>query len=217
MVRHILLLLSSLGLAAAFTVTAPLTNDRRNVSPLYMGGSSGYSTTLDGKKKTVERIKGLLDTSEMIFAIPASAVTVKQSESLRNNMPAGTHVAVIKNKLMARALEDTDYQAASTLLKGANMWFFIENDISSTMTAYKAFTKEFQKQETHAVLGGVMDQIAYDGPGVDIIGSLPSKDTLYAQIAGAIKAVPTKVARVIKAPGDKMARAIKLATDENTK
>jgi large subunit ribosomal protein L10 len=46
---------------------------------------------------------------------------------------------------------------------------------------------------------------------------LPSKQELYARIAGSILAVPTKVARVIKAPNSKLARAIKLATDEVTK
>lgn len=42
------------------------------------------------------------------------------------------------------------------------------------------------------------------------------KQELYAQIAGSIKAVPTKLARVVKANPEKLARAIKMATaDEN--
>jgi large subunit ribosomal protein L10 len=65
-----------------------------------------------------------------------------------------------------------------------------------------------------------LEGTTYDTSGVDAISKLPSKLELYAQIAGAIKAVPTKVARVIKAPGSKLARAIKLATmpepDEST-
>ena len=100
------------------------------------------------------------------------------------------------------------------MLSGANMWFFVEEDISASLKAYKAFLKETGKKETHGVLGGVMDQTFYDDNGVDAIGKLPSKQELYAKIAGSIKAVPTKVARVIKEPNSKLARAIKLAGEK---
>jgi len=40
---------------------------------------------------------------------------------------------------------------------------------------------------------------------------MPSKDELYAKIAFAIQAVPTKLARATDATGQKLARAIKLA------
>ena len=119
---------------------------------------------------------------------------------------------VIKNKLMARAIDGTPYEAAANMLKGPNMWFFIEDDIKGTMTAYKDFLKEANKKETHPILGGVMEATAYDTQGVEAIGQLPTKSELYAKIAASIQAVPTKVARVIKAPGSKLARAIKLAT-----
>lgn len=176
------------------------------------GGASGYATSLDGKKATVAAVQDLLESSDMIFNIPASALTVQESQSLRASMPEGTTVKVVKNKLMARAMEDNGYAAGGELLKGANMWFFVEEDISATIKAYKAFVKENGKKESHGILGGVMEGVLYDPAGVDAIGNLPSKDELYAKIAGAIKAVPTKVARVIKEPNSKLARAIKLAT-----
>jgi len=182
--------------------------------PLF-GGSTGYATSLDGKKETVEKIKGLLDSSEMIFTIPSGSITVAQSQQLRQSMPEGTTVAVVKNTLMSRAVEGTDYESATSMLKGPNMWFFIEEDISGTIKAFKAFQKENGKKDTHQINGGVIEGVAYDSAGVEAIGNLPSKQDLYAKIAGSIKAVPTKVARVIKAPSSKLARAIKLATEEN--
>ena len=81
-------------------------------------------------------------------------------------------------------------------------------------SAYKSFIKEYGKQETHGIVGGVMDETYYDASGVDAIGKLPSKQELYAKIAGSIKAVPTKLARVVKEPGSKLARAIKLAGEK---
>lgn len=127
-------------------------------------------------------------------------------------MPEGTTISVIKNTVMERAIEGTEYASATSLLQGANMWFFIEEDIGGTIKAFNAFVKESGKKESHGVLGGVIEGTVYDPQGVEAIGALPSKNELYARIAGGIKAVPTKLARVVKAPGSKLARAIKLAT-----
>jgi len=216
MVKRAALLLP-LGYAAAFT-GQPFVGRSPSITtgPLF-GGAAGYSTTLEGKTERVEKVKSLLDSSEMIFTVPAGFMTVAQTQVLRRSLPEGTTMSVIKNKLMNRAVEGTEYEAASSMLKGPNMWFFIEEDISGTIKAYNAFLKDSGKQETHPILGGVMEGEAYDAAGVTAIGKLPSKQELYAKIAGSIKAVPTKVARVIKAPNSKLARAIKLATDENNK
>jgi large subunit ribosomal protein L10 len=176
------------------------------------GGSSGYASSKAGKQERVARVKELLDTSQMIFTVPAGSITVGQSQKLRRAVPEGTTVSVIKNTLMERAVKDTEYEVATSMLKGANMWFFIEEDISGTMKAWRQFVKENGKKDSHSVLGGVLEGTAYDSAGVEAIGDLPTKDELYAKIAGSIKAVPTKVARVIKAPNSKLARAIKLAT-----
>lgn len=210
MVRSVVIL-SALAVASAFTAVPLVSRTPAVPSSLYMGGSSGYATSLAGKKEKVERIKELLNTSQMIFTVPASSITVAQSQNLRRSLPEGTTASVIKNTIMERALEGTEYEKAGALLQGANMWFFIEEDIGGTMKAWTAFVKESGKKDTHGYLGGVIESTLYDPAGVEAIGKLPSKDELYARIAGSIKAVPTKVARVIKAPSSKLARAIKLA------
>jgi large subunit ribosomal protein L10 len=182
-----------------------------------MGGSSGYATSIEGKKSTVEKVKGLLTSSQMIFTVPSGSMTVPQAQQLRASMPEGTTVSTIKNKLMIRALEGTEFEQATGLLKGPHMWFFIEEDIGASIKAFGAFAKSTGKLETHPFLGGMMEGQVYDGKGVDTIGKLPSKKELYAMIAGSIKQVPTKVARVIKAPSSKLARAIKLAGEKAEK
>jgi large subunit ribosomal protein L10 len=209
------LLLLPFAYAAAFT-GQPLVSrsPSKNVAPLYMGGAQGYASSLEGKKVVVEGLKGLLESSELIFTVPAGAIKVTQSQALRRSMPEGTTVKVVKNKLMLRATQGTDYEAASSLLQGANLWFFIESDIPGSIKAFNQFLKETSKQESNAILGGVMDSTAYDSQGIKEIGQLPSKQELYAKIAAGILAVPTKVARVIKAPNSKLARAIKLATEK---
>jgi large subunit ribosomal protein L10 len=178
-----------------------------------MGGATGYASTLEGKKKRVETIKGLLESSQMVFTVPASGLTVSETQELRRSLPDGTTMSVVKNSIMKRAIEGTEYEeGAGTFLKGANMWFFIEEDIGGSIKGFNSFVKDNAKQDSHLILGGVLEGNVYDQKGIDAIGKLPSKEELYAKIAGGIKAVPTKLARVIKAPNMKLARAIKLAT-----
>ena len=208
-------LLLLLPFSAAFMGQPLVTRTLASSSSLYMGGAAGYSTSLEGKKETVKNINELLDKSQMVFTVPSGSMTVTESQKLRLSMPEGTTIATVKNTLMKRALEGTEYEAAVSLLEGPNMWFFIEEDVSATIKAFNSFTKDYGKKESHPVRGGMMEGQMYDGDGVDTIGKLPSKDELYAMIAGSIKAVPTKVARVIKAPNSKLARAIKLATEKN--
>ena len=214
MVRSFLLLPLSVIAANAFMGQPLVSRTPATEAPLYMGGGSGFATSLDGKKEKVARVKGLLDTSQMVFSVPANSITVSEVQGLRDSLPEGSVAAVVKNSIMRRAVEGTEFEeATAALLKGPNMWFFIEDDIGATVKAWNAWVKDTGKKESHSVLGGVIEGNYYDEKGVDAIGKLPSKDELYAKIAGSIKAVPTKVARVIKAPSSKLARAIKLATE----
>lgn len=212
MMRRILFYAAAIASASAFTMMPP---PSASTTQLF-GGARGVSTTLEGKQKTVETVKSLLDTSEMIFSVPSSSLTVAQTETLRRSLPPGTVAKVVKNKLFSRASAGTEYeQPTAELMKGANMWFFIGDDLSGSIKAYNSFIKAEGLLETHSIIGGALEGNAYDGKGVDGIGKLPSKQELYGQIAGAIQAVPTQVARVLKAPSSKLARAIKLATEEN--
>ncbi|KAL7539678.1 hypothetical protein ACHAWF_006480 [Thalassiosira exigua] len=202
-----------LGLAASASAFNGPTPDTRPRTALY-GGARGGATTLEGKKETVSQVKELLDSSEMIFTVPASGIAVSQVQTLRRSLPESTTMKVVKNKLMNRAIEGTEYEPAGEMLKGANMWFFIEEDIGGTVKSWNSFVKEEGLQESHFILGGNIEGTNYDAKGVAAISKLPSKIDLITRIAGSIQAVPTKVARVVKAPGMKVARAIKLAGEE---
>ena len=207
---------SLIGSANAFSPNSVQPCSSLSSSALQMGGCSKFATSKEGKVERVDSVKQLLGKTQMIISVPANKLTVKQVSLLRRSLPSGTTAQVVKNTLMARACEGTTFeQATSGMLKGSNMWFFIEEDIGGTVKAFNQFVKENNKKDYHTILGGVIEGVAYDGAGVDAISKLPSKLELIARIAGGIKAVPTKVARVVKAPGSKLARAIKLATDKN--
>lgn len=169
---------------------------------------------MEGKTATISKVKELLDSSEMIFTVPANGITVSQVQTLRRSLPEGTSMSVVKNKLMNIAIGGTQYEPAAEMLTGANMWVFIDEDIAGSVKSWNAFVKTEALGESHEILGGNIEGVNYDKEGVLAISKLPSKKELIAQIAGGIQAVPTKVARVVKAPGMQVARAIKLAGEE---
>lgn len=212
-VQLLLCIYSLTSAVNAFIVSTTTPTTHRSNIELY-GGGAGYATTLAGKQETVTKVKELLEKSDLVFSVPSSSISVSQAQLLRRAMPDGTTCKVVKNKIMARALAGTQYEPiADSLLKGANMWFFIEDDISGSIKAYNEFLKESNKRETHEIIGGCMEGLIYQSEGIQAIGKLPSKLELYAMIARSINMVPTKLARVVKEPGNKLARAIKLATD----
>lgn len=209
--KNSLILLGAVTSAVAF---APTSKQTTTVTALF-GGGRGEASTLEGKKESVAKVKELLDKSEMIISVPASGITVSQVQQLRRSLPEGTTAKVVKNKLMARAVEDTTWEAiGDDFLKGANMWFFIEEDIGGSVKSWNDFTKDTGLDEL-IINGGNIEGTNYDETGVAAISKLPSKMELIAKIAGGIKAVPTKLARVTNAPATKMARAIKLAGEKN--
>ena len=203
-----------LGVVASAAAFAP--SPQQPTTTALFGGARGVATTLEGKKDTVAKVQDLLEKSEMVITVPASGITVSQVQTLRRSLPESTTAKVVKNKLMARAIEGTSWETlGDEYLKGANMWFFIEEDIGGTVKSWNAFVKDAGLKESHSINGGNIEGVNYDTKGVDAISKLPSKLELIAKVAGGIKAVPTKLARVTNAPGVKMARAIKLAGEKN--
>ena len=89
--------------------------------------------------------------------MPSEGLTVSESAALRQSMPEGTTISLIKNKLMSRAIEGQgEWEPAGDLLKGTNMWFFVEEDISGSLKAFKKVrgeggrqAKERRSEHTH--------------------------------------------------------------------
>jgi len=107
----------------------PLSNPPPLPQTLF-GGGRGAATSPAGKRARVSFVQDKLSSSQMIFSVPSEKITVSQSEQLRANVPEGTTVSLIKNTLMNRAIKSSDeWQEAESLLKGTNLWFFIEEDI----------------------------------------------------------------------------------------
>lgn len=190
-----------------------------------VAGRSLQSTSFTGTKpqhmkkaEEVKTLKILLDDSSFVFGIPNAGIPGNEIVSLRKSMPAGVTTKTIKNTIMRYACEGTEWSVVDPLLKKANLWFFVDEDvhIKDTIGALTKWTKDYAKKETHEILGGVFGGELLDADGVDAVGKLPTKQELMGQLAFALQeAGAARIVRCINQVPTKLARGIKLAKEDD--
>jgi len=199
---------------------APAREARNGV--VMMGGRKatplGRTSTRAGKETKVAEVNAALDSTLLLFSLPMQGTTVKQLSALRSKLPESTKSMVVKNKLMARAVEGSDFAVVSdSMLTGTNMWFFVQEDgLRGTVECYADWVKNFKAdklEEKCAIKGGAMEGKLLDVKGVNAVKDLPTKDELYARIAYGINMAGAQgiAVRLKKAAGGQLVKAINLA------
>lgn len=107
--------------------------------------------------------------------------------------------------------DDEKWQPMSELLNGSSAFLLVKEDFSSAIKAYQEFQKVTKKTELR---GGVLEGRLLKEPDVKVLGDLPSKEQLIAQIAGAINALATKIAVGINEVPGSLARALQAVSDQ---
>ncbi|MBG1262991.1 50S ribosomal protein L10 [Nostoc commune] len=169
--------------------------------------------TLENKKEIVADLKETLSQSTLALVIDYQGLTVSEITDLRRRLrPSGTVCKVTKNTLMGIAIKDDEkWQPMSELLNGASAFLLVKEDFSSAIKAYQEFQKVSKKTELR---GGVLEGRLLKEPDVKILGDLPSKEQLIAQIAGAINALATKIAVSINEVPGSLARALQAVSEQ---
>ncbi|MEO0539310.1 MAG: 50S ribosomal protein L10 [Cyanobacteria bacterium P01_A01_bin.105] len=164
--------------------------------------------TLENKKEIVGELKELLDNAQLALVIDYGGLSVAEITDLRNRLrPKGAVCKITKNTLMRIAVDGNEnWQPMTEFLKGTSAFVLIEEDLGGAIKEYQAFKKDTKKTELR---GGVMEGRALNQDDIKAITDLPTKEELIARIAGAIKAVPTKLAVGVKQVPTKLAVGIK--------
>jgi large subunit ribosomal protein L10 len=170
---------------------------------------SGFRTTKDGKAGVIARTKELIQKSSMIISVPFEGVTKENTDILRKSLPQGVPASMVKNALMRKSVEGTDFAALTSNLKHESLFFFVpEGQAKPVYDAFKKWQKEIKRiePEYEARVLATEGQ-AYVGKQLEYVVSLPSKLELITKVAIGIKATPTRLARAIKAVPNKVGRA----------
>tara|TARA_Y100001968_G_C19201258_1_gene640099 strand:- start:181 stop:708 length:528 start_codon:yes stop_codon:yes gene_type:complete len=168
--------------------------------------------TLESKKKIVEELQGLLDEAEMALVLDYKGLSIKEMSELRTRLQGSNGVCkVTKNTLMRQAIDGKEtWSDLNSLLTGTNAFILIKGDIGSAVKAVETFQKETKKSETK---GGLFEGKLLSQDEIKAIASLPSREVLMAQIAGAINATATKVAVGINELPSGLARSLQQHAD----
>ena len=168
--------------------------------------------TLESKKKIVEELKQLLGEAEMALVLDYQGLSIKEMSDLRTRLHSNNGICkVTKNTLMRQAINgDETWSKLDSLLTGTNAFVLIKGDVGGAVKEVQSFQKESKKSQTK---GGLFEGKLLSQDEIKAIASLPSREALMAQIAGALNAVATKVAVGINEIPSGLARSIKQHAD----
>ncbi len=160
----------------------------------------------------MENIKADLESTTAVWVVDACGLTVKEVEGLRRSIrETGAVMKVYKNTVMKKALAELDLANMDEILEGPSAFIFCGNDVAAAAKAITEFAKENKKLE---VKGGMMDNAFVTAEEIKAIASLPSKEVLIAQIAGAISGVARGLAVCINGVPSGLARQIQQIADQ---
>jgi large subunit ribosomal protein L10 len=169
--------------------------------------------TLENKKAIVETLKESLNDASLALVINYKGLTVGEMSDLRRRLRAkGASCTVTKNTFMGKAIEgNANWAALDSLLKETTAFIFAGEDVGAAVKAYQDFQKATKKSE---VIGGVMEGKLLSLKDVQVIADLPTKEQLYAQIAGATNSIVANIATVVNEIPTGVARAVQAVADK---
>jgi large subunit ribosomal protein L10 len=151
----------------------------------------------EAKQATVAELREQLANNRTLIVSEYRGLTVREIGEIRRALrKQNVSYRVVKNRLMKIAAEDSVRSALDTLLVGPTAIAF-GNDEGATA---KVVIDTMRPYKQVKITGAVLGDRAIDGDGVTRLASLPSRETLLSQIAGAIAAPMATTAGLFDAP-----------------
>ena len=151
----------------------------------------------EAKRETVAALREQLSRSRTLIVSEYRGLTVKEIAEIRRSLrKQDVTYKVVKNRLMRIAAADTLGEALDPLLVGPTAIAF-GTDEGATAKAVIDTMKPYRQVR---ITGGVLGRRAVDADGVTRLASLPSRDVLLSQLAGAFAAPLATTAGLFDAP-----------------
>ncbi len=151
----------------------------------------------EAKRETVDELRAQLDRSSTLIVSEYRGLTVKELAEIRRSLrKQDVTYKVVKNRLMKIAAADSLGGALDGLLTGPTAIAF-GTDEARTAKAVLDAVKPYKQVR---VTGGVLGDRAIDAEAVTALATLPSREVLLAQVAGAIVAPLSTTAGLFDAP-----------------
>ncbi len=156
---------------------------------------------LQQKQQLVAELADKFKSAAAGVFVDYCGLTVAEDTELRNKLrEAGVEYSVVKNTLTKRAANDAGYADFDEILNGPTALALSFDDVVAPAKVLADFAKD---HEVMSIKAGFMEGKAMSIEEIDALAKIPSKDTLYAMLAGGLNATIAGLARAINAIAEK--------------
>ena len=160
--------------------------------------------TREEKSQVIQDLTGKLTDNPVIYLADISGLNASDTSNLRRAcFKAGVKLAVVKNTLLAKAMEssDKDFGELPNVLKGNTSLM-----MSETGNAPAKVIKAFRKGSEKPVLkGAYVEEAVYVGDDqLDSLVNIKSKEEVIAEIIGLLQSPAKNVISALQSGGGKI-------------
>jgi len=166
----------------------------------------------EAKRETVAALKEQLSASTTLIVSEYRGLKVTEIAEIRRSLrKQDVSYRVVKNRLMRIAATESGNDALASMLEGPTAIAFGTGDEAVVAKAVLDATRAYKIVQ---VKGAILGSRAIDADGVNRLATLPPRDVLLAQIAGAIAAPLATLAGLFDAPLRDVAGGIGALADQ---
>jgi large subunit ribosomal protein L10 len=172
--------------------------------------------TREEKSKAIELLTTQLAENGNIYLADISGLDAQTTSNLRRAcFKAGVKLTVVKNTLLAKAMESSekDFGELKDILKGNTSLMF-----SEVGNAPAKVIKEFRKKHERPLLkGAFIESAIYVGDNqLDTLVNIKSREELIGDIIGLLQSPAKNVVSALKSGGGKLAGIIKTLSEKES-
>jgi large subunit ribosomal protein L10 len=167
---------------------------------------------LEQKKEVVAELAKVAASATSLVAAANMGMTVGQVTALRKKArESGVYLRVVKNTLLERAVEGTDFECVKGACKGPLVYAFSTDDPGAAGRLIKEATKGNDKLVTKVVsVGGKLY-----GPGdIDRLATLPTREQALSMLLGVLSQPAVQLVRTLAEPAAMLARTFGAVRDQ---
>jgi large subunit ribosomal protein L10 len=151
------------------------------------------STVIEQKQKVVDDLATKMNEATAFYLTDFTGINVKGMTDLRARLrAAGVEYLVVKNTLARRALDGLELPDIAGFFTGPTGLVIGRDDAVTAAKVLADFAKEHEDRPTVKV--GVVDRLEMPTDQVKRLAALPSREQLYAELAGAMQAPLSQLA-----------------------
>lgn len=150
---------------------------------------------LEQKQAVVAEVAEVAANAFSAVAAQYRGLTVVEMTELREKArESGVYLRVVKNTLVRKAVENTEFECIQDALQGPLVMAFSMEDPGSAARLVKDFSKNHEKLETQFVsVGGQL----LEASELDRLSKLPTKDQAISMLMSVMKAPVEKFVRTL--------------------